>query len=257
MVITDRFVFVHQPKTGGTFVASVLARIHEARLGDGWLARLRVRWVGCPGFADTRHQGTKHGTCNEIAPPHRHKPIVATVRNPYDRLVSRYEFRWWERHPKQDAEQIRRWYPSYPELTFEQFVDLGYNRMPAARQKIVSAGRVGPETRQFVHFFGRKPREMLSALDDGFIAGGGYREQLYPVRFLRTDRLNADLHGFLLETGYPPDAIAFILDAPKVLPGKRDGRKGRSWREYYTPELKALVRSREKLLFAMFPEFDV
>jgi hypothetical protein len=31
MIFTDRFVYVHEPKTGGTFVTSMLFRLYELR----------------------------------------------------------------------------------------------------------------------------------------------------------------------------------------------------------------------------------
>jgi hypothetical protein len=257
MIITDRFVFVHQPKTGGTFVAEVLERIHKARLGTGFVAALRWKCGGAPGYFDTRTTTGKHANCLDIPDAHRDKPIVSIVRSPYDRLVSRFEFRWWESHPHHDVDQVRQWYPNYPDLTFDQFVDLGYNRGPSHASKFPHPELLGPETRQFIHFFFRKPRETFAAVSDDYIAAQRYLDDMFPVRFLRTRQLNADLHAFLTDQGYAPSEIAFVRDAPKVLPGKKDGRKGKSWQEYFSPDLKQLVRDREKLLFAMFPDFDV
>ena len=34
MLVTERFTYIHQPKTGGTFVAAMLGRIHEANGGS-------------------------------------------------------------------------------------------------------------------------------------------------------------------------------------------------------------------------------
>ena len=61
----------------------------------------------------------------------------------------------------------------------------------------------------------------------------------------------------LLEVGYPAESIEFILTAEKVLPPGGKPREGGKWERYYTPELKALVRRRERLLFTLFPEYDV
>ena len=30
MISTDKFTFIHQPKTGGTFVSTALFRVHES-----------------------------------------------------------------------------------------------------------------------------------------------------------------------------------------------------------------------------------
>jgi hypothetical protein len=53
------------------------------------------------------------------------------------------------------------------------------------------------------------------------------------------------------------ERIAFILDEPKVFPeGGRLGQ-GAAPAGPLHPELKRFVRSRERLLFEMFPEQDV
>jgi hypothetical protein len=79
---------------------------------------------------------------------------------------------------------------------------------------------------------------------------------MHPVRFLRTERLNEDLHAFLLETGFAPAEVAFVLEEGRILPAGAKRARTRPWPEYYTPATKALVRRRERLLFALFPGFD-
>ena len=79
---------------------------------------------------------------------------------------------------------------------------------------------------------------------------------MHPVRFLRQGRLNQDLHDFLVETGYDPVDVEFIPGMGRVLPGGKGRTPEQSWERYYTPELKELVRKRERLLMRLFPEFD-
>ena len=116
MLITDQFVFLHMPKTGGTFVRHVLFRLHAARayplkrfLGQTgrrrkltqyvWLcaavviAKLRFR----DKYGRLEYQRPKHGGWGKIPEPHRNKPVLATVRNPHDWYVSQYEFGWWSK----------------------------------------------------------------------------------------------------------------------------------------------------------------
>ena len=86
MIITDKFVYVHHPKTGGTFVNSVLRQLYKVENNVP-----RERRYG--EFAWRR----KHRPCRKIPEEHRGKLVLATVRNPYDWWVSAYEFGWWKR----------------------------------------------------------------------------------------------------------------------------------------------------------------
>ncbi len=111
MILTQRFVFIHQPKTGGTFVTRVLYRL----LGDP----LDPTDPSAP-IAEIN----KHGTCREIPASHRGIPILAAVRNPFERYVSQYEFAWWKRDlpPWVDVDTVRARYPHFPNLSFEEFI---------------------------------------------------------------------------------------------------------------------------------------
>jgi hypothetical protein len=55
-----------------------------------------------------------------------------------------------------------------------------------------------------------------------------------------------------------PEDVAFILTHEKVLPGEGAVRpEGDRWQSHYTPELHDYVRTHERLIFRLFPEFDV
>ncbi len=80
MLICDRFVYIHMPKTGGTFVRHALTKL---------LAKCDIAF-----FDD---QDNKHAGVERIPDRYRHLPVLATIRNPFDHLVSLYEFGWWKR----------------------------------------------------------------------------------------------------------------------------------------------------------------
>ena len=253
MVFTDRLVFIHLPKTGGTFVTKILRDIHRRRVGP--LAKLKGKLLGW-GYTDTN----KHGTCEEIPAELRARPILGIVRNPYDRYVSRYEYGWWKENPRAwwDWNRIRAKYPKFPELTFPEFLDVGSGMLHKIRSdRLPEEARLGTYSEEFVRFYFREPARVFPLVDDAYIAARAWEKDMHPVRFLKTETLNRDLHAALLAVGYPADAIEFILTAEKVLPPGGKPRSGAKWEKYYTPELKALVRRRERLLFTLFPEYDV
>ncbi|MEO5580806.1 MAG: hypothetical protein ABIR58_09105 [Gemmatimonadaceae bacterium] len=115
---------------------------------------------------------------------------------------------------------------------------------------------IGLLTRQFIQYYCREPQRVLAGLRDEETAVSQCRSALFDVYFLPTDRLNAELHAYLQRQRYPPEDLTFILELGRILPdgGKRD--RSRSWESYYTPELKRWVRERERLLVALFPDFD-
>ena len=268
MIITDRFVFIHMPKTGGTFVSEVLKQLHES-FTPSRIDRLLRR-----GARSSFRSIDIHGTCNAIPEADREKPVLSVIRSPYDRHVSRYEAgHWrkrlsdleWESRARPDHRRwyapdygaARRRYPHSPDLSFAEYIEVCTGMLaPLGRAENGSGIAVGQLTRQVVRYYFRNPTEVLSRIDDDYVASGAYRADMYPVHFMHTDRLNDDLHAYLLGIGYPPSAVAFVRSVPKIFPLEGGRTEEQAWPTYYTPELKRLVRERERLLFAMFPEFD-
>lgn len=218
---------------------------------------LRGRHLRKAGFVDTKDSGTKHGTCKEIPASHQGKPIVACVRNPYDRYVSQFNFRWWARHPFYDVEAVRRKFSNYPDLTFAEFLEFTRDQIPIQNTNFSADRVLGAHTWHFVNFFFRDPSGSFQKIDDAYLKNHAWKQDMFPVHFLKTDQLNQGLFEFLIKVGYDRTEVEFIRGEQKIFPQNKDRRQGRAWEDYYTPELKQLVRTRDRMLFEMFPEFDV
>jgi hypothetical protein len=262
MIFTDRFVYLHLPKTGGTFVTEMLQRLYCPH------PSLLRRLANLAPWRDQRFRGphgvliadrNKHGIRSEVPPIHRRKPVLATVRNPFDRYVSMYEFGWWRR-PEwlptyRRLPDFARRFPAFPTLTFDEYVRLESEAYAdLTPERFADPHAVGLHTQDFVRQYCWDPRRVLERIQEGRAVD--WQTKLDGCRFLRTSDLNGDLHRFLADSGYPPDAIAFVLDHAKVMPGKGRTPEQR-WEAYYTPELKRIVRAQERALFELFPEFDV
>ncbi len=261
MFVTSQFVFLHQPKTGGTFVSAILARLHEA-IGD------RVTTVHLEPGQDVpapaagsafklmiagHHQ---HGRRADLPASLRELRPVATVRNPYDRYASQFEFAWWRRYPEMfgPVERTRQSYPRFPDLTFDEFVRLtNAVSVPACAP---AADPVGFHTYQFIESFAQHPDAAWTALCDG-TDPGRWAADTARVAFLDQSHLNRDLHAFLLGLGYARGDVAFVEHADRIWPPEGGRSADQDWRGYYSPEMKAFVRQRERLLFDRFPQFDV
>jgi len=277
MLLTNRFVYVHEPKTGGSFVTYVMTELHGVltevrglRLINQTLRRRLPtasfyldRLVSSPTPPAPRgapygalYRWNDHGTCREIPRTYRSRQILATVRNPFETYVSEYLFGWWKRpeyvpHYRRLVNEFSRRYRSFPDLTFAEYLNLLHEAwaLPESRDLHGPDG-TGYLTERFVRFYFRSG----DARDTG---------DMYPVRFLRTAQLNEDLVRFLLETDYGPADVDFVRSLDHVLPvggaeiGFADRAASHDWASLYTPEVWEIVRAKDKLIFDLFPEFDV
>jgi hypothetical protein len=274
MLLTDRFCYIHMPKTGGTFVTAALLRLHgvpESPIGRQ-LHRLAA-WLGMSSrrrrYGKVLDIAPTHGTCHDIPNSHAHKPILSCIRGPYEWYVSQFEFGWWKRtfkyHPDEQPTPagwaIEKVLPSFmsshsdfPHITFSDFMQLC--RAAAQEYNKKSGTNFGLYTHSFVRFFYRNPEDVLRRLSS-VAAADEYETDRFNVLFLRTEFLNGDLVAALATYGYRREDLSFIETMDKVLPMGIGRREDQRWRNYYTPELAASVRENDDPLFKMFSFYDV
>ena len=255
MVVTDDFVYIHIPKTGGTFVETALRGVVQRR-GAAYLDTSTA--VGRAELG-----AGKHGSVADLAAKHRDKPIVTTVRNPYDHLVSHYEFGWWRTHPGDvfDEESIRIEHPDYPEISFHEYVVALYDfRMldktyTSAMKRALQEADIGRRTIEYIRRLARQPDNVapLKPLD----APRALAQATDGVHFLQCENLNRDLYEFLVTLGHPPERAQCVLEMERIYPYRPTRDPSRRWQEYYGPTLKELVRRKERAIFGTFPEYDV
>jgi len=253
--LTDDFVFVHMPKTGGTFVGSVIDRLYPS----GW-RRLRAISFGPKpvGRAAIDH-GHLHAPLQEVPESHCYKPVLATIRSPYEHHVSSFEFGEWrkgEANPDfsgYDWPRIRADHPEFPDLTFADYLAVfgrvGYRRGQDDRRDL------GWDTVRFAWQFARSdaPTATSPTAQISEVVAHGCDD----IRFVHTENLNAELHDALLSFGLPPESVDFVPTAAKVLPTKGGRTADQKWRNYYDDALMKLVREVEAPLFERFPEFEI
>lgn len=246
MILTPDFVFVHFTKTGGTYVEKMLPRLYGDRCIDI----------------------DQHGTCNDVPEEYRDKPLLSTIRNPYDRYVSQYRYGWWHISPQEYCGEavMREMYPHHPDITFAEFLELANTKFVGCHRSAPNGyvnnnfppeRRLGWHTESFVRFYFHNPLEVFARLDDAAIESGSYLRDMYDVHFLRTENLTQELYDYLLALGHSRKDLAFLPTSGKVLP--EDGLRrpeNDPWQSHYTPALQELVRTRERLIFRHFPDYD-
>ena len=260
MVITDSFVFVHQPKTGGHFVRAAL---NEAcRLEDAdFLSRL-MRRVRLAGGRFVMEVDPFHGTCHAIPEKQRGKPILSAVRSPFEYYVSQYHYGWWITHPEDcfsDMTAVRAGFPNFPDLRFEEFL-MCLNRFDKHFERLNPHGRTRNEelglcSAQFISFYFKEPNDSYASLDlDGPI--DSWPSKMFDVRFLRTESLNDDLYDFLISVGYRRRNVSFIKDKSRVIPSAQNTtQRSGDYMSYYSDFAREFVLNKDLLLFKLFPEF--
>ena len=271
MILGDRFVYIHYPKTGGTFVSAMLHKLHADK---GYKTRL-TRFLGVTfgktggGIIDTdRYKAypKKHSGCHQIPASFRAKPIMSTIRNPYDLYVSMYEYGWWKTNPEYlacDFSKLLDCYPHFPEISFNDYLFIANNWefQELKTPNLEPEKFLGRITRDFMFRFFKKPLPtILATIDESYIASQKYREDMFDVHFLKTNSLNQELFVFLENVGYDAKKLNFIIEHDKIVPptAPNSGRRGKEkWEKYYTSETKQIVRQKERILFSLFPEFDI
>lgn len=242
MLITPDFVFVHMPKTGGTFVVSVLKKLYPNAI-----------------------ELEKHGTCSDIPPQYAHLPIVSILRNPFDRYVSQYFYGWWRRHIELYCgnEHLARDRQDIEQLGFKDFIYLSdkyfkgfYQSRPNGFCNTRAEQPLGWHTEQYFRFFFRQPKTLFNRLTQGDIQSQAFMQQQYPLHVLFNETLNQDLHRYLSTIGHSAADLAFIIDSARILPEGGKPREQRDWQQYYDPETRAFVAQRERILFALYPQYQ-
>ncbi len=244
MFITPDFVFVHMPKTGGTFVTKMLKKLYP----DGI-------------------ELDKHGTCSDIPHKYAHLPIVSVLRNPFDRYVSQYFYGWWQRnlelycgseHFEAHLEDGRQ---NIEKIEFEYFVYLtdkcfkGFYQSEPNGYRNMSAAPLGWHTEQYFRFFFREPKSTFNQLTEADIQSKAFIEQQYPVTFMFNETLNQDLHQLLSDFGHSAQDLAFIIQSDRILPEGGQPRNDRDWRKHYTDESLTFVAQRERILFDLYSQY--
>ncbi len=260
MVITKDFVFIHMPKTGGTFVTEMLRKVYLGyrwrsdesitlkvkcrHLRDRFLRRLSLSpWV----------DRNKHGSCNDIPRKYKSLPILGCVRNPFEWYVSSYEYQWWKRHPEEYPGLADN--PDFPNLSFGQFLQLqNKDWLTLFNPGVAVDPTIGRFTTLFINFYFRRPNEVLQSVAN-LESKERIAREMYPVTFLHTETLNPDLSKYLSQFVSNRRRRGLVESERPILPAGTNRRKGH-WRDYYDPDLIAEIRERDRLIFSLFPTYD-
>jgi hypothetical protein len=185
VLVTDGFVFLHVPKTGGTFIHNVLS---------SHLSGIDHRAIG----------KRSHVTYRELRPEWRQRPVFCVVRNPWDWYVSWFSYQAYRRQRPTDDEP--KW-----------FRGLRRGRVPF--KEAVTRLCIGDFNHRLVPLMHEEGIDFCSAHVRS-IGGEGLDQPNFTV--LRYELLRDGLLGFLREhIAVPPGLAAAIRHSPPVRVSKR------------------------------------
>ena len=258
MFVTDKFVFLHIPKTGGTFVHYQLRKIYARTFLGKCAHSLRSKFgVALPFMRYRYREFPKHTIRRELNRLVPDLPIVLCVRNPFDVYVSQYKFRWWQQFPEKwfvDLAKVKAEFGKYSEFDFETFVRATLKYSHWAQTSPTSQRPFGPMSAEWLRYFTRNPNDCINCGSEDNLFSL-VRRELESVTILRTETLAVDLCSFLdslrIEGTYRKD----IMSSDRIYPGPRTRNLNDDHEGYYSEGLKAELSRAEWLLFSLFPEY--
>lgn len=226
MIITKDFVILNYPKTGSTFVRVVIREIFWKRINKNLitkvLCKLKLKSVGYKEIR-TPHPlmpnlTNQHGCYDQIPVKHNKKTILSVVRDPYAHFESTYKYKWWVRYPLLEKEKIDLHFPNFPSLTFQQFLNLRILLAEEVKKKfaIDSNIKIGYESFEFIRFFFKNHKKVLSELSADYIINGSYKKDMCDVTFIQNNNLNEELASFLSKRDFSDKEISFIRKHKKI-----------------------------------------
>ncbi len=245
MLITPDFVVINMPKTGSTFLRTVLTDIYRRSRPAAEFRELML-----PHLEQPKRGRDQHGSVRQIPPEHASKLVVSIARNPADKVISAYEFRFWEERPPLGMRVAREMFPHFPNLTFGEYLKMA-ERSNATRLDGDNPLGLGPQTITFMQMYFNKPVSTVDYRSPSYFLDGAYRRDMPAIRFLRFEKLRDELAAFLAEFGFTTGELAPIFDTPKLNASKRRDDPA-TWQM-----ASDFVQPREQMLYRMFADHGI
>jgi hypothetical protein len=223
MIVTKHFVFLHIPKTGGTFVTELLRK------------HLPPEWILHDSPRGQAHTGYRH-----IPPEFAHLPAICFVRNPWDWYVSWYEWGIQTRREK------------LPPSIWSKMFGEGANDFKQTIRNCCTVRFEPDSPYRWQELMREQDIDLYSAYYT-VVAGGKRGEDRAEVG--RSESLREDLLAFMEKHGVPIDSEfgAAVRASPRARTSERS-----TYQKYYDDELRDLVASYcplvEKFGYSFDPE---
>ena len=259
MIICNEFVLLNIPKSGSTFARTVIKEIHKKRICSNFINKIGFELnLIKKGYEEHFASGlfterkNQHGGYSKIPPQHKDKEIVSIIRNPYDQVVSAYRFGWWKEHYSIDMPLLNERFPSFSNLSFEEFLKFKNLIYKTLGRKVINNDiEIGYLTARFIQMFFRNPINVLKNCNEHYFNDKFlYGEDMAKVTFLRSESLNEDLSNFLYEKGYEKEEALFVLNHKKENVTFSELKK-----DFWTKDSIQYFEYKERFLFKILTDY--
>ena len=263
MLITNDFVMINFPKTGSSFAREAIKKvycnanfkIHNFLINLGFypspIQELMLPEIDI--LSSTRKD--QHGTYRQIPNSYRNKDILSITRNPFSRFISTFKYKWWQKFPPGNLNEIVEKYPDFPEINFEDYYNMihlyGRNiRLKGINPKI----DIGIHSIQFIQFYFKQPEKILSTIDDRYIENKEFINDMGEIYFIHQEKLRFELKLFLKKFSIP-DSKLEIIDNMDNINVTKNRILQKDISKFYSEPLINKILEREKLIFKIFPDY--
>lgn len=223
MIITPHFICIHLQKTGGSFIREYLTK----------------------NIPNTKYNGIVHDKACDIPRRHRKKPILGTIRNPWDWYVS-----WYSGTQRKEALKgpFRILHPNGKQTSFVEFMSKVANLKRQIHNidfGLVNRLGIGVYTYRYIQSYCRNPVMVLKALETQSLTD----DMVFDIHLCRTENLRSDLVNFLTDTptGITEPQAKILTTMAKVNTSKR-GR----YQDYYNAQLRQSVGKMDRYIVDKF-----
>ncbi|WP_179022232.1 hypothetical protein [Winogradskyella forsetii] len=267
MIITKDFVFIHMPKTGGTFVhgifKKIIAKYKKNNPLQWYINRLgfkmnfliptyqkldNITYYPYPNKAVVG----QHAGVSFIPIKYRNLPIISVKRDPVKKFESAYYYRWWERFPTLTIMELEELFPHYPNITIENYFELAYNVEMKKFFNNDFREDIGVLSWQFIRMYSTDPFYVYNN-----ITQQNYSEFIKTyfvnVQFFEMNTLGNDLEAYIRTTRFSEYSDFFKTNERIYPPGSNIRERPEKISNYLTEK----VMNREWILYNYFPEYKL
>jgi hypothetical protein len=252
MIITDKIIFLHFPKSGGTFISKAIEHLYLNNILVKY-SQLNpvIRFFKSKvyfedfrendAFDNVLNNRNNHNGYSQIPIQHKGKPVFTSIRNPFDFYVSYYETKKWATAITLSDPEILTKFPSFPELSFEEFLEfIDFYYINKVYSKITGLEKkcgLGLYTMLFIFLYCVNPLKVFSLIvqekDADLIEKIITENIAKDIKFICFNDLRNNLYNYLVKF-YPENSILFIFNMKGENVGK--SRKFKEWELYYNDQ---------------------
>jgi hypothetical protein len=213
VIICQDFILINNPKTGSTYARKIIKAVYA---NDGSLFKRALAVLGLskrslnelkhPNLMFPNRPKNQHGGYSQIPIKQKNRKILSIIRNPYDKLISAYEYKYYLQQRPDEELITKLQIKDLTKITLDDFILIQIADVKRRYPNLVDL-QIGSQTIQFIFMFFISPDEVLKKLSENYFIEGDYKKDLGQIHFLNQTHLSEQLFEFLQLIGIQPIAL--------------------------------------------------